>query len=145
MIEYALYKAVLCSFYATLDADRDQSKTLETIALANTFVSRKNIFTKYTSEVENILTSCYQKVVESEIGIFNFYINQGNVLSAQQRLDHLNKEWLAKLPTCAHQLNDLQARLDNQQALITAKTAPKKSSESSTTVAQAPSSFSNRF
>jgi outer membrane protein assembly factor BamD (BamD/ComL family) len=121
LIEYALYKAVLCSFYATLAADRDQTKTHETVKLANTFIARKDIFTKYSSEVETIRTSCYQRIVESEIGIFNFYMHQGNLVSAQQRLDNLNKEWLEKVPTCAHQLGEMHARLSTEKEILVTK------------------------
>jgi len=121
LIEYALYKAVLCSFYATLAADRDQTKTQETVKLADTFIARKDIFTQYCSEVETIRASCYQRIVESEIGIFNFYMHQGNLVSAQQRLDNLNKEWLSKVPTCAHQLGEMQARLSSEKEIMVAK------------------------
>ncbi len=96
--EYASYKAVLCSYWKTLDYFRDQSKTKETVDLAKKFLNRKDVFTTYTKEVEDILIACNEKLFESEVNIFNFYVKRGDYLAAQTRLTNIEKEFLPLLP-----------------------------------------------
>jgi len=96
--EYASYKSILCSFWATLDSDRDQSTTKETIERATTFLERKKVFRTYTNQVTKILTSCREKLLESEINIFNFYTKRGDYRAAKTRLENIEKEFLPLLP-----------------------------------------------
>ncbi len=122
-IEYALYRAVLCMFYCTLDAERDQTKTEETIALADTFLERKQLFTHYQDEVINIRTQCYHKLIESEFNICNFYVHKSSSksASADRRLKSLREEWLDKVPEIEPRLIALEAdSAEKQNDLSTA-------------------------
>ncbi|MGB8366937.1 MAG: outer membrane protein assembly factor BamD [Candidatus Babeliales bacterium] len=110
-IEYALYRAILCSFYQTLDADRDQTKTTETIKLIDNFLDRADIFSQYKTEVYQIQSNCYQKLIASEIGICTFYIKRGSYRPAQKRLDGLQQEWLPKIPALESQVILLEITL----------------------------------
>ncbi len=110
-IEYTLYRAILCSFYQTLDADRDQTKTKETIQLTDNFLERVDIFSQYKDEVYRIRSSCYQKLVASEINVCTFYIKRGSYRSAQKRLDGLCTEWLPKMPNIESQVIMLEIAL----------------------------------
>ena len=110
-IEYALYRAILCSFYQTLDAERDQTKTEKTIQLTDNFLERVDIFRQYKDEVHRIRTACYQKLVASEINICAFYIKKNNYQSAQKRLNSLRIEWLPKIPVVESQIIALEIAL----------------------------------
>lgn len=158
-IEYASYKAVLCSFYATLNSERDQTKTHHTIALADSFIERKDIFTKYAGEVTTIRTDCYKKAVESEVNIFNFYLNRNKIVSAQHRLTNIRKEWFEKFPEVDMQLTHLELMLNDKKdknIVIAKNKTPKKAtpsllekaSDQKTVLAQSDtknSQFSTRF
>jgi len=101
-VEKAHYKAILCSFYLTLESDRDQSKTQETLTLANSFLDRKEIFKKHTQDVSSIQLKCYEKLCDSDINVTEFYLKRGkskDLIAAQQRLDSLRKEFLDKVPS----------------------------------------------
>jgi outer membrane assembly lipoprotein YfiO len=100
-VEKAHYKAILCSYYLTLDNDRDQTKTQETLTLANTFLDRKDIFKTYAQDVSSIQQQCYEKLCQSELNVTEFYLKRGkskDIIAAQQRLDGLRKEYLEKVP-----------------------------------------------
>jgi len=97
--EYAIYRAIVCSYTKTREYYRDQSKTQDTVELAKKFLDRKNVFTTYTKEVENILLSCYEKLLESEINIFNFYLTYENYIAAETRLKNIEKEFVPLLPS----------------------------------------------
>lgn len=157
-IEYASYKAILCSFYATLSAERDQSKTHHTIALTDSFIERKDIFNTYANEVLNIRTSCYKKAVESEVNIFNFYVNRGKIVSAQNRLKNVRKDWLSKFPEIETQLTHMEIQLEDKIMLLAGIKKPIRTDSSvpiktllphdaPTVIAQAeqPKPFSARF
>ncbi len=123
-IEYALYRAVLCMFYCTLDAERDQTKTEETIALANTFLERKQLFTQYQDEVIKIRTQCHHKLIESEFNICDFYVHKSSSKSADRRLKSLREEWLDKVPEIEPRLIALEA--DNAEKQNDLPTATQK-------------------
>jgi len=110
-IEFASYRAILCSFYQTLDAERDQTKTEETIQLTDNFLERVDIFRQYKDKVHKIRAACHQKLVASEINICTFYIKKNSFQSAQKRLDSLRMEWLPKIPAVENQIIALEIAL----------------------------------
>jgi outer membrane assembly lipoprotein YfiO len=110
-VEYALYKAVLCKYYTTLDPERDQSNTQETIELATKFLEREEIFTTHSQEVKNMRTQCYQRLLESEVKIFDFYFNRGRYKSARTRLTNIRKDFLPIIPSCDPYLITLEIQL----------------------------------
>jgi outer membrane assembly lipoprotein YfiO len=83
--EFALYRAILASFNTILDAEHDQTKTVETQELARTFLERSS-FTTYKKEVQEIALKCRKRLLDSEINVFNFYIKRGNFVAAKSRL-----------------------------------------------------------
>jgi len=96
--EHANYHAIVCCFNQTKDYFRDQSKTQEVVELAKEFLSRKEVFTTYTDKVVSILKQCHEKLLESEMNIFNFYLKQGKILAAETRLKNIEREYTALLP-----------------------------------------------
>jgi len=97
-VEYASYKSILCSFWQTLNCERDQTKTKDTIDLAKDFLDRSDIFEEYSGEVENILVECHNRIFESEEKIFRFYLNRGDFTSAHHRLKNMEKEFKELIP-----------------------------------------------
>jgi outer membrane assembly lipoprotein YfiO len=95
--EYALYRSILCTFYGILTIDRDQTKTYETVELANKFLSR-TIFTQYQKEVRDIRKQCYQKLVESELNVCAFYLNRKSFKAVQNRLKNIRTALLSYVP-----------------------------------------------
>ena len=110
-VEYALYKAVVCKFYAILDAERDQSSTTDAVELANKFLEREEIFITYSEEVRTMRERCYTRLLESEISIYNFYCDRGRYKSAHTRIANIRKEFIPLLPACEPYLLTLEAQL----------------------------------
>lgn len=122
--EYASYKEILCSYWKTLEYFRDQSKTKETVDLAKKFLERKDVFVTYKKQVQEIMSSCYEKLLDSEINIFNFYLKQENYTAARTRLANIEKEFLPLLPEKEPILITLACNLAEQQndkQLLTSK------------------------
>ncbi len=84
-VELAAYKSILCSFYATLDDERDQTKTEDTVELASSFLER-TVFTTYTKDVKDILANCRKKLFDNELKIVKDYINRHRYTSAKTRI-----------------------------------------------------------
>jgi outer membrane assembly lipoprotein YfiO len=97
-VEYASYHAILCLFEQTHSAVRDQSLTRETIAAAQAFLKRSDVFRQYVDEVQNILNACRHRLFDHELGIFNFYLYRGSTKSAKKRLEGLRRDFGALLP-----------------------------------------------
>ncbi len=98
-VEYAAYKAILCNFYDILDAERDQSKTHETITLTENFLQRTDVFKTHTKDVQRIAHTCNQRLVDSEFNIIDFHLKvRENLKAAKKRLDDIKKDFLAMLP-----------------------------------------------
>ena len=102
-IEYAEYKAILCSFLCTLDEERDQTRTEETITRANNFLERENIFVEYSGKVRKILKQCYEKLTKSDLLICQFLLNQkasarNNYANVDRRIEAIRTEYIPHIP-----------------------------------------------
>ena len=94
-VERALYQTIRCSFRQMRSADRDQSITQNTIDRAKQFLSRSEIFTTYQKEVEEILSTCYQRLFDHEANVLHQKLIQpteASLTAAQMRLDYLTSE-----------------------------------------------------
>lgn len=109
--EYALYKAVLCMFELCLSEDRDQSNTKKTIELAKEFLTRSPK-EEYKKEIEATLLSCYNRLFDHEIYIFNFYLKRKKFTSARMRLDFMPKLFDAVIPDFLIRHQELTNQLD---------------------------------
>ncbi len=114
-VEYATYKNILCAFYSVFEVDRDQSKTKEALELTEQFLARSDLFTTYEKDVKNINKKCHEKLVESEINIFTFYMNKGSLTAAQKRLDGIRKDFLPQLPSLEARFINLECQLAQKQ------------------------------
>jgi len=88
--EYSLYKAITCIFELALDADRDQTNTKKTILLIKEFLKRAEN-NDLIQEAHTILQTCYDRLFDHELYVFNFYLKKKNFTAAQLRLDYVIK------------------------------------------------------
>lgn len=95
--EYALYRAILCTFYGILSIDRDQTKTQETVDFANKFLSH-DVYMQYKKEVKDIRSQCYTKLIESELNICTYYLNKQSFKAVQNRLKNIRTSLLSYAP-----------------------------------------------
>jgi outer membrane assembly lipoprotein YfiO len=112
--EYALYRAIASSFACILSVDRDQTKTEETVTLAEQFLQQEH-FTVYKNEVLTIQTQCYEQLAASECNICNFYTTRGKFAAAEKRLKNIRSKWLPKLPTLEQQITMLETHIMEQR------------------------------
>jgi outer membrane assembly lipoprotein YfiO len=94
-VELAMYQAIISNSNLMLDAEHDQSKTIETKELAQAFLERPS-FTHYKKEVEIIAKQCDERLLESDINVFNFYMSRGNYVAANTRLEGIKKDFSSK-------------------------------------------------
>ena len=109
--EYAHYKAILCSFEQIKDAERDQTKTRETLDLATTFLEKAALFVTYTPRVIELADKCRQRLLEHEISITNFYLNRGSTVSAQKRIEGMRTTFSTMLPASESSILSLEIDL----------------------------------
>ena len=108
--EYALYRAVLASFYRILSNDRDQTKTSDTIDLANKFLKEKS-FHAYHDEVKKIKGQCFERLIENELYICDFYLKGSRFKAVEQRLAAVKEKMLPEAPGMETKIVNLQAYL----------------------------------
>jgi outer membrane assembly lipoprotein YfiO len=149
-VEYARYRTVLCCFYQTLDADRDQSKTKESVKLSQEFLKNEK-YQQFAQDVRTIQTYCTDQLFDSEARIFAFYLEeQKDVVAAQRRLDDI-KEQFSTVKRLAPLLLDLECKLAQAQgntALFFEKqaTLAKMNQDAGITVAHAePKQYAAQF
>lgn len=127
--EYAHYQSILCTSKRMLSPDRDQTKTEETIELANKFLEQTT-FNQYRDQVLGIRGVCYETLGHSELNVGEFYIKQGNFIAAQRRLESIRTDWLPKAP-------EIELRLAQLESNLSVEFADFIPPQSSTIVAQA--------
>ena len=109
--EYTLYKAIVCMFEISLDADRDQTNTKKTIALVKEFLKRAKK-TELIDEANIIMQKCYDRLYDHEVYVFNFYTKKKNFVSAQMRLDYIAKTFTETIKHLDQKVADLAEQLE---------------------------------
>ncbi len=96
---YAQYKGILSNFYCMLENDRDQTRTLKTISLADSFLEIKSsLFKKYAQDVRQIKTHCFTRLYEHNLNVFDFYLKRSSFKAAETRLASVRSTLLPQLP-----------------------------------------------
>lgn len=159
-IETVLYKAILCAYYSTLDAQHDQTKTHETIDLATQFLEREELFGTYAGEVKKIKKQCYAKLLENEENITNFYLKRNtkkDLIAAENRIKDMQKDFGQLLPeaesrvlalecTLAEKKHDPVMALQKQQELtIALSKLGDQTTDMVLASAEKPRSFTDKF
>lgn len=109
--EYVLYKAVVCMFELSLDADRDQTNSKKTIILVKEFLKHAKS-PDLIDEANAILQKCYDRLYGHEVYIFNFYTKKKSFVAAQMRLDFIAKTFTETIKDLDTKVAELQAQLE---------------------------------
>jgi len=112
--EYAKYRAVLSKFYQTLNPNCDQSTTIEATKLCKEYLDTP-AYKKYSSDIRDIQNTCEFKLIDKEVYVFNFYLNQKKYTAAQNRINALEKEYLPKNPSLEPRILYLKCQLAKKQ------------------------------
>lgn|GEM_PF-5073568 len=112
--DYATYKSIVCLFYSTLSAERDQTSTAHAITLAAEFIKKTKNKT-YQHEIQDILNQAYERLYNSEKSIFNFYIKQKKWAAAQKRLTYMQEKFVDKVEKAKKELPILEEYLHFEQ------------------------------
>lgn len=112
--EYAKYRAILSKFYQTLNPNCDQTTTIETTKLCQEYLDTPT-FKKYSSDIRDIQHTCEFKLIDKEVYVFNFYLNQKKYTAAQNRINSLEKDYLPKNPSIEARILYLKCQLAKKQ------------------------------
>jgi outer membrane assembly lipoprotein YfiO len=112
--EYAKYRAILSKFYQTLTPDCDQTTTMEVTGLCKEYLDKIS-YKKYASDIKDIQHTCELKLIDKEVYVFNFYLDQKKYTSAQNRIKILEKEYLPKNPSLEARILYLKCQLAKKQ------------------------------
>jgi outer membrane assembly lipoprotein YfiO len=140
--EYAQYKLVLCTFYISLEADRDQSDTTKTINLITHFLPKAKD-QKYIDEAQSIFKTCRKRLFVHEVVVLETYLKQKKFTAAKKRLEYMEEnfkdivnveKYLAYLQKAYEVVKDPKTRpfyftLDIEDALKESKLEKKKISK----------------
>ena len=103
-IKYVLFQELLAQNYEMLSSTKDQSKTKETLKLAQEFLKEFPEDTTHHSQIREIMQKCYLTLLASEIEASNFYLNKyrytsdvGVLKAAQARIEYALKEYMPHL------------------------------------------------
>lgn len=113
--EYAEYKAILCRFYQTLEHDRDQSKTKDTLDMIQAYLDESGS-KEYVHEIKNIQKLCYKKLVDQELYVVNFYTKKKSFEAAQHRINTVRNLYGKKIDDLEPQLLVWEIELAQRQA-----------------------------
>ncbi len=122
--EYASYRSILCCFKQIKDAERDQTKTKQTIELAEGFLERATVFTEHANDVHKILAESRDRLFASDASIFKYYISRGNLVSAKKHLEIMKKDFITLVAMAEPKLIELEmnfAQAQNNTALFEEK------------------------
>ncbi|MFT6765780.1 MAG: outer membrane assembly lipoprotein YfiO [Alteromonas naphthalenivorans] len=93
--DYAEYKCLISNQNMMLKADRDQTPTYKTRALAQSLIEKNN---QYSKDVHTILRTCNYTLYDHEVTVFEYYMKKGSTKAAETRLAALKKEYQNLLP-----------------------------------------------
>jgi outer membrane assembly lipoprotein YfiO len=112
--EYAHYRKILSKFHQTLGYDRDITLTAETLRLCTEY--KENLrYLVYRKEIDDIQRTCNRKLIDHEVYVYNFYLRQGKLKSAEKRLDYLREHCAGKEKNFEAQLLYLEGKLAHKR------------------------------
>jgi outer membrane assembly lipoprotein YfiO len=90
--EYAQYKLILCTFYISLEADRDQADTVKTINLIIQFLQKARD-QKFIDEVQSIFKTCRKRLFVHEVVVLETYLKQQKFTAAKKSLEFMAEQF----------------------------------------------------
>ncbi len=112
--EYARYQAIKSQYYQTLRTDCDQTATQETIAHCQGYLNNPSN-KQYIKDVQDIMSTCQNKLINKEIYVYNFYLKRKKFDAAQNRLSYLRDHFLDKQKNLEPRLLYLECKLAHKQ------------------------------
>lgn len=111
--EYARFRAILSVFHQADNIENDTTQYQTAIKKCNKYLSLINngIKGKFELDVKDVLYTCERKLIDKDIYVFNSYVKQGKLESAQKRIDGLKKEFLSKHPDLEPKIKYLECKL----------------------------------
>lgn len=120
---YVHYRAILCKFYLTFSADRDQTRTEETLTLTQEYLNQaktdKSSYVAYIPDVEDVHKQCCRKLYDHDMYIVNFYYKKGSYQAASVHLEHAKKRYYALLKEVEPEILRLEYDLAQKQGNFT--------------------------
>lgn len=120
--EKAEYQAIKAAFKSTLDSNKDQSKTYETLELIDKFVESTPASSPYIQKVRKIASKCYKKLCSNDLEVCDLYIKQykytknpASLKAAERRLQHIKKEYANYIDNDQPRLLTLEMQLAQAQ------------------------------
>ena len=105
--EYALSQAIAAKYKQIGACDQDSVVTKEILDLSKQYLQNKT-YKKYRKQVSELFEGCNTQVFEAEIKIFEHYFRQGQLGSAQRRLDYMVARILPQRPDIKDRITELQ-------------------------------------
>ncbi|BDC35148.1 hypothetical protein Noda2021_11060 [Candidatus Dependentiae bacterium Noda2021] len=113
-ISQARYNLLMCVRKQMLGCDRDQTKTEETLKLAQETIDLPECLA-YKAEIEKIITDCYLQLAERELYVADFYFKQNKLVTASKRLESARTDYLSKASRIEPELLSREALLAEMQ------------------------------
>lgn len=127
----ASYIAVTALYKAQSNSYRDQKKTQETIEQAEAYLEKYADDTQHKTEIQEILTKSYLKLIRSELNIIETHLNmytfanrKGALTAAWKRAEYIRKHYLQHTPHAEHKLLEAEitiAQAEGNRQLLTQK------------------------
>ncbi len=115
--EYAHYKNIVTHKLTMLKPDQDQTKTLETLALTESYLAKSGAYTAYCEPVKEIQKDCYKQLYQHEVEVFEFYLHGQKFDAAQGRLATIKDKYVKKIPVIEPDALQLEYKLATAQGL----------------------------
>lgn len=100
-VKKALYIDIQANYLSILDPNRDQKKTEKTLNLSKNFLEKYKEEDNYFKAVSQIIDTCYDKLLDSEISViktylnsYDYYKNFSSLNAAQRRLAYVKTKLL---------------------------------------------------
>lgn len=121
--EYAHYKQILAKFYQTLKLHEACDATLaeQAVDLCKNYL-KNDQFIAHRQDVNDIVTTCQNRLLDKEVYIFSAYLRRGKYNSAKTRLAHLKEKY-------GKDNKDLEPRLMFLECKLAHKVNDKKGEE----------------
>jgi outer membrane assembly lipoprotein YfiO len=92
--EFASYRSILSKYHQMSRMDRDSTETENTLELCKKHLLNPQ-YLRYRKDVGDIERTCRQRLVDKEVYVYNVYLRQKKLKSAENRLKHLRDTYLS--------------------------------------------------
>lgn len=110
--ENAFYRAIAAKYAQTvrLRSECDTTEASKTISLCKKYLANPS-FEAHRADIQDILKTCENRLVNKELYVFDTYLVQGKLASAKARLESFKETFVAKDPSLEPQALFLECKL----------------------------------